>query len=149
MEFSVEEALQTREFSPETWSLGKGRENLSAEFWTSQSCIMGGSNKGNSNLSLRKRRPREKICHFLCGWNYFKEDSGLLIKRETILKEVHLPPFNIFSGYTLQIFCTWIFLPIITKLKAQCTKFRWVCVWGGVPSAQSLPSYSLGPPRGP
>lgn len=82
MESSIEEALKTAELSPETCSLGEefGAGILSAEFWKSLSCILGGSNKVSSNVGLRKWRPTQEACYFLQAWNGSMEGIDLLDK---------------------------------------------------------------------
>lgn len=95
---------------------------LSAESWTSLSCIMGGSNVVDSNLRLRKGRPRPKAWHFLCVWNCSKKDVGLLIKTETILKEVHWPLLYFFRLYFADL--------LYPKIFFHCNKitgcFQWM-----------------------
>lgn len=97
MDSSIEEALKAADWLQRLEA--QGQESLagkvSAEFWKSVSCILGGSNMVSSNLGL--------ACYFLCSWNYSKEDLVCYIKAETILKDVHL---SFFSDCVLQVLYT-------------------------------------------
>lgn len=56
---------------------------------------MGGSNKGNSTSDEGKGDPGRRDVTFSAAGITLRK-TGLLIEIETILKEVHLPPFYIF-----------------------------------------------------